>query len=719
MTLKHRKSILTQIIAVMQWGFVAVALGLPALTAAAAGIDRKALVERNNPSVTGFDPLSSFSVGNGNFAYTADATGLQSFPELYAKGVPLGTMAQWGWHSFPNPQGYKIEETLKAYDFGKGHKEVYACQFKEPGRARDAANWYRENPHRLHLGIIGFDFAGNVSPSNIKGINQQLDMWRGIIHSRFEVDGKPYEVETAAHPSQDMMAAEIHSPSRTGICFRFPYPTGGHADDACDWADNNRHNTLLVDSRKQSALLKRTLDSTVYYVLITWKGKAGFTGKSRNCFVLAPQEDTFSFTCSFSKDKPDMKAPSPDFWMVKQQGTVYWYNFWTKGAAVDFSHCTDPRARELERRVVLSQYLLAIQSAGNYPPAETGLTYNSWYGKFHLEMIWWHQAWQALWKHSDLLARTLEWYKAAEPIARDIARRQGYAGVRWMKMTDPSGVEAPSNVGSFLIWQQPHYIYLADLIYRANPSDSVLRKYNRLVQETAEFMYSFATYDKHNDRYVLKGFIPAQETLKASTTVNAPFELSYWHYALETAQKWREKSGEKRNPQWDTMLRKLSPLAFNEAHLYLAAENATDTYTNIRLTSDHPAVLGAAGVLPLVDRMVRKDYMKNTLHWVWDKWNWDETWGWDFPMVAMNAARLGEPEKAVGALLMDKRTNTYLKNGHNYQDDRLRVYLPGNGGLLTAVAMMCAGWDGAQGTNPGFPKDGSWDVRWEGLSPLP
>ena len=71
----------------------------------------------------------------------------------------------------------------------------------------------------------------------------------------------------------------------------------------------------------------------------------------------------------------------------------------------------------------------------------------------------------------------------------------------------------------------------------------------------------------------------------------------------------------------------------------------------------------------------------------------------------MSASRLGDPEKAVGALLMDKRTNTYLVNGHNYQDKRLRVYLPGNGGLLTAVAMMCAGWDGNEEDTPGFPKD--------------
>lgn len=95
-------------------------------------------------------------------------------------------------------------------------------------------------------------------------------------------------------------------------------------------------------------------------------------------------------------------------------------------------------------------------------------------------------------------------------------------------MTDPSGTEAPSKVGSFLIWQQPHLIYLAELLYRADPTKEVLEKYNRLVQETAEFMYSFATYDELEGRYILKGAIPAQETLRAAETVNPPFELSYW-----------------------------------------------------------------------------------------------------------------------------------------------------------------------------------------------
>ena len=134
------------------------------------------------------------------------------------------------------------------------------------------------------------------------------------------------------------------------------------------------------------------------------------------------------------------------------------------------------------------------------------------------------------------------------------------------------------------------------------------------------------------------------------------------------------------------------------------------------MTSDHPALLGAVGMMP-ESKLTNRRVMERTLRWIWDNWNWDKTWGWDYPMTAMTCARLNQPEMAVDALLMPKRTNTYLVNGHNYQDQRLRLYMPGNGGLLTAVAMMCAGWDGAETELPGFPKD--WDVRWEGIGRMP
>ena len=131
---------------------------------------------------------------------------------------------------------------------------------------------------------------------------------------------------------------------------------------------------------------------------------------------------------------------------------------------------------------------------------------------------------------------------------------------------------------------------------------------------------------------------------------------------------------------------------------------------------DHPMVLGMVGMLPGWERIDR-EVMRNTLLLIMEQWDWDHTWGWDYPMVAMCATRLLEPEIALDALLKKVQKNRYLVNGHNYQDERLRIYLPGNGGFLKAIALMCAGWEGCTTPNPGFPKNGKWNVRWENLNP--
>ncbi|MBW7462264.1 glycoside hydrolase family 65, partial [Paenibacillus sepulcri] len=112
-----------------------------------------------------------------------------------------------------------------------------------------------------------------------------------------------------------------------------------------------------------------------------------------------------------------------------------------------------------ERRIVLSQYLTAIQSSGSLPPQESGLTHNSWYGKFHLEMHWWHSVHFALWNRTELLENNMGWYSDILPQAKALAASQGYNGARWPKCIAPDGVNGPCYIEPFLIWQQPHPIY--------------------------------------------------------------------------------------------------------------------------------------------------------------------------------------------------------------------------------------------------------------------
>ncbi|MGF7073263.1 hypothetical protein [Mucilaginibacter sp. 3215] len=705
--------------------FALFAVVWPVLLRAQNKIDRKALVQRHNVINNGTDTLSSLSVGNGRFAFTVDATGLQTFPEHYDKGIPLGTQSEWGWHSFKDTAGYKFDETLKTYTLN-GRNVSYSVQWNQPGRNRNAANWFRENVHRLQLGNLGFVLlykdGSEAQITEIQNIRQELDLWTGAISSSFTFDGEPVKVQTYAHQGQDLVAVKVQSPllaqGRLKVRLRFPFPTNQFADYGDNWKNPQKHYSAIVTSGIRQASIIHRLDTNQYFVRLAWDKSASLNNTAAHQFVLSPQGKTneLTFTCLFILKKTT--TPLPGFAQTQANSIQQWKAFWQSGGAVDFSGSTDPRAKELERRVVLSQYLTKIQCSGHQPPQETGLTYNSWYGKPHLEMHWWHGIHFALWGREQLLENSLDWYHHVKANARAIAKRQGYDGVRWQKMTDPDGNESPSSVGAFLIWQQPHFIYFAELDYRAHPSKQTLDKYKDLVMADADFMASFVTYDKENDRYNLgKGIILAQERYKPEETYNPTYELQYWRWALNTAQLWRKRLGMQPDNKYAQILNKLARLPQKDG-VYLAAESSPDAYTNPKLKTDHPAVLAAYGMLPYNDKLDTV-VMKKTFNLVWDVWDWKDTWGWDFPMAAMTAARLNMPEKAVDALFMPIKTNTYLANGHNYQDGRLRMYLPGNGGLLAAVAMMCAGWDGSTIVNPGFPKDGKWKVRWEGLRKMP
>jgi hypothetical protein len=687
-------------------------------------IDRKALVERHKVINTKFDSLSSLTVGNGKFAFTVDITGLQTFPTAYKKGIPLGTQSEWGWHSFIDTADYDKEEALKEYDIN-GRKISYSVQWNEPERNKNAANWFRQNPHRLQLGNIGFELVkkdGSIAEiSDIQNIDQELNPWTGRVKTHFTLEGISVDVLTFCHQQQDAISVRVVSAlikdQRLKIFLRFPYPTGEWLDEGTNYSNDEKH-LSSYKTLANGVIIHRELDSTKYAVACKWNGTASCSQKEPHYFLIKPKgiNNVFEFSCRFSSLKSSLSVPA--FAETQTNNLLQWRSFWTRGGAIDFSGSTDPRAKELERRIVLSQYLTKVQCAGTYPPQETGLTFNSWFGKQHLEMHWWHSVHFALWGRSDLLEKSLTWYAHVFDKARAIAKRQGFDGVRWQKMTDPNGDEAPSSVGSFLIWQQPHFIYFAELLYRERKDLQTLNKYKDLLFATADFMGSYPFYEKEKDRFILgKGLIPAQERFKPEVTFNPTFELVYWYWALSTAQKWRERLHLPRNKKWDEVLAKLSPLP-KQNEVYLATESATDSYTNPEYETDHPTVLGALGILPKT-KMVDTAVMQRTFQLVWNTWHWKDTWGWDFPMTAMTATRLGLPEKAIEALLMDVQTNTYLNNGHNYQDDRLRLYLPGNGGLLTAAAMMVAGYEGAEEKMPGIPKNGKWNVRWEGLKKMP
>ncbi len=687
-------------------------------------IDRAALVARHSPDLRAVDPWAPLSLGNGQFCFTADVTGLQTFPDHYRQhGIPLETQARWSWHENPNLNGYKLSDTHVSYT-AHGKQVSYPTNSSLP-----AATFLRENPHPLPLGQLSLVYTHAdgraLALEDIKDIDQRLDMWRGILTSRFTIDGHSVTVTTAVSPQQDTLAVRIESPlvASGALAVRLALPRGYvggiKQNPPLDWSAPASHTTRVTARSATSLALEHTRDGSTYAALLNAAAPVSIATPGPHEFVIKPAAAAarqLAFSLNYTRGAAAAKVQQPG--AVLAQSASHWRAFWNSGAALDLSASTDARARELERRVVLSQYLTAIQFGGEFPPQESGLTTSTWYGKHHTEMVWWHTAHFALWGRPGYLANTLRWFDATLPAAREIARSRGLAGARWPKMTSPQGRESPGG-NPLIVWNQPHPIHLAELMYRSAPTRATLARYRELVFATAEGMASMLHWDAPQDRYVLGPPLwIAQEIYDPAASMNPTYELSYWATALEIAQRWRQRLGLPVEANWDQRRRKLSALAQKDGK-YVAMESTPDTWDNVASRHDHPSFLMALGQLPGagVDRQV----MQRTLDAVLAGWDFKtKIWGWDYPMIAMTAARLGSPSQAIDVLLKsDGPNNGYTAAGHN-PNTGLPVYLPGNGALLAAVAMMAGGWDGAPLRNaPGFPQDGSWVVRAEGFQRLP
>ena len=147
-------------------------------------IDRHALVTRHNVTLVKPDSQCVLQVGNGEFAFGVDVTGLQTF---YGN-----TLSQWAWHSDPLPPGERVEDFRWTEWNHAGGKVPYAT-----GSADQKAlnHWLYFNPSRLPLGRLAMRLTKadghEAAIQDLKDVHQELDLWSGLITSRFTVEGQP------------------------------------------------------------------------------------------------------------------------------------------------------------------------------------------------------------------------------------------------------------------------------------------------------------------------------------------------------------------------------------------------------------------------------------------------------------------------------------------------------------------------------------------------
>ena len=639
------------------------------------------------------------------------------------------TESPWGWHIYDTAaESIRNADSLRLTSFdsiidkkiGKngGEKTSVGYPTDETGQEK-LFNDLRQNPHKAHLGKIAFNDAdgGSINIKDAGNIRQELNLYDGVIYSEFMLHGKRVTTETFVSPNNNTVWINAESKLFTekALCVSIEFPFGSHKKSGADFSpqNKNRHTTSIMCSAKDSVLLKRSMAVTGagnsgYSVFITY-GKDCKADFSVNEHKITISSESGILQASVTFLGNGNLPPPNSYDNAKTECENFWHNYWSAGSFLERS--TAGVSAELERRIILSQYLEAIQCRGELPPAETALTCNSWYGKFHLEMHFWHTAHFILWGREAEAKKSLSYYVRTLSDAKSLAASQGYEGARFSKMCAPphAGARAgeylsPSSIAPLLVWQQPHPVVLLELCFMSAQKrgdtaecDALLSEYREVVRECARFMVSFLYDDSpDSDGRLILGppVIPAQERFNPAEVKNPSFEVSYWKFGLTLAAKWMERVGDTAwaNEFAETARKIALPAThdYGEGAVYTAAESCPETFTQKPFFSDHPSMLLSFGMLS-GNGDIDTEAMRRTLDMVLKVWDMSSLWGWDFALLAMTAARLsGRKDEALRLLLLDNPKNTYLPNGHNLQGgvSDLPLYLPGNASFLLAVAMI-------------------------------
>jgi hypothetical protein len=166
------------------------------------------------------------------------------------------------------------------------------------------------------------------------------------------------------HPELDMVAVNVRSrlikSGRLGISLKFPYASGDWGPNPSSWENPDRHITRVIKNDQFSGSLFRQMDDLRYYCTIKCSQKSELREVSKHNYQVIPsgKADSLQLCVLLSKGAADLSGV--DFKTAQQHCKNRWKRFWTTGGAVDLSQSKDPGWKELERRIVLSQYLTAI-----------------------------------------------------------------------------------------------------------------------------------------------------------------------------------------------------------------------------------------------------------------------------------------------------------------------------------------------------------------------
>ncbi len=295
-------------------------------------------------------------VGNGNFAFGADVTGLQTF-------LPYAILSSWGWKNDSFPLGKALEDVLsyEGVQLLNHGREVQYEFLNATGASVDQQalqQWLISNPNRVNLGRTGLAFLmspggkanDNVMEDDLKDVVQTLDLWTGQMTSTFVFQGSNVTVRTVSAQDSDVIGVQVESPlvaqRRLGSIVDFPWNDGSQKFSAPFVGVFNltaNHTTQLEVMNNNRARISHTMVNNTFVTDIG--GGSSFeisrNDPSAHRYTIAPGSggsSTFEISFGFASESSspffvssfDTPASPPSFQTVVQSSEGAWESFWTK-----------------------------------------------------------------------------------------------------------------------------------------------------------------------------------------------------------------------------------------------------------------------------------------------------------------------------------------------------------------------------------------------------
>lgn len=191
-------------------------------------------------------------------------------------------------------------------------------------------------------------------------------------------------MQTVAAQESNTVGVTVTSPllqrGRLGVFLDFPWNDGVQKFEAPFvgvWNATSNHTTALRTGgglgRNIQAQIAHTMDATTFFTSV---GGDDFAvtrvSPDAHRYEIVPRrgQKEFSVAVAYSPGAVQAVASVEEIQRESQQA---WQDFWSNHGFVDvLTGSADTRAEELQRRIILSQYLLRVNEAGDYPPQEVG-----------------------------------------------------------------------------------------------------------------------------------------------------------------------------------------------------------------------------------------------------------------------------------------------------------------------------------------------------------